>query len=76
MGPYELFVLLHIAAAVALLSGSVVASPGVRRAIRRARSVQEVRAHLAIGRPLLMLEPVSAIAVLVSGVYLTNVADF
>lgn len=76
MGLYEIFVLVHIAAAVALLGGSVIASPGVRLAIRRARSVQDVRAHLAIGHPLFMLEPISAIAVLVSGVYLTNVAHF
>jgi hypothetical protein len=31
MGLYELSVFVHVAAAVALLSGSVVASPGVRR---------------------------------------------
>jgi hypothetical protein len=74
MDLYALLVFVHVAGAVGLLSGSVVASPGVRRAIRRAPSVQEVRAYLAIGRPLLVLEPVSAVVVLASGVYLTNAA--
>lgn len=76
MDLYTLIVLAHIAAAVSLLSGSVIASPGIRSAIRRARTVQEIRAYLAIGRSLLMLEPVSAAAVLASGVYLTSVAHF
>lgn len=76
MDLYTLIVLAHIAAAVFLLSGSVIASPGIRSAIRRARTVHEIRAYLAIGRPLLTLEPVSAAAVLASGVYLTSVANF
>jgi hypothetical protein len=76
MDLYELIVFVHVAAAVALLSGSVVASPGVRAAVRRAQTTQDIRAHLAIGRPLLVLEPASALVVLASGVYLTNVANF
>ena len=76
MGLYEQMVFVHVAAAVALLSGSVIASPGVRAAVRRARTTQEMRAYLAIGRPLMMLEPASAVVVLASGVYLTSVADF
>lgn len=76
MDLYTLIVLAHIAAAVSLLSGSVIASPGIRSAIRRARTVQEMRAYLGIGRPLLLLEPVSAAAVLASGAYLTSVANF
>jgi uncharacterized membrane protein len=76
MGLYELSVLLHIAAAVSLLSGSVVASPAVRAAVRRAHTTQELRAYLSIGRPLLILEPASAIVILVTGAYLTSVAHF
>jgi hypothetical protein len=76
MNLYALVVFVHVAAAVALLSSSVVAYPGVRRAIRRAHTTQEVRAYLAIGRPPLLLEPVSAVVVLSSGIYLTNVANF
>ena len=76
MGLYELCVFVHVAAAVALLSGSVVASPAVRAAVRRAQTTEEIRAYLAIGRPLLILEPAAAITVLVTGVYLTSVASF
>jgi uncharacterized membrane protein len=76
MGLYELMVFLHVAAAVALLSGSIVASPAVRAAVRRAQTTQEMRAYLAIGRPLLVLEPVSAIVLLATGVYLTSTAGF
>ena len=76
MGLYELIVFVHVAAAVALLSSSVVASPGIRAAVRRASTTQEMRAYLALGRPLLVLEPVSALVVLVSGIYLTSVANF
>jgi hypothetical protein len=76
MGLYELCVFIHVAAAVSLLGGSVIASPGVRAAVRRARTSQELRAYLTIGRPLHVLEPASAILLLVSGVYLTTVANF
>lgn len=76
MSLYELIVFVHVAAAVALLSGSVLGSPAIRAAVRRAQSVQELRAALAIGRPLQALEPGSAVVVLVTGLYLTRVADF
>jgi hypothetical protein len=76
MGLYDLLVFVHIAAAVGLLSGSVVGSPAVRAAVRRARTTQEMRAYLGIGRPLLVLEPASALIVLATGVYLTRVASF
>jgi hypothetical protein len=35
-----------------------------------------MRAYLAIGRPLMVLEPASALVVLASGVYLASVANF
>ena len=76
MGLYDLSVFLHVAAAVTLLSGSVIASPAVRAAVRRAQTTQELRAYLTIGRPLLVLEPVSAIVILATGVYLTSAANF
>ena len=76
MSLYALIVFVHVAAAVALLSGSVLGSPAIRAAVRRAQSVQELRAALAIGRPLQALEPGSAVVVLVTGLYLTRVADF
>jgi hypothetical protein len=76
MSLYELLVFVHVAAAVALLSGSVVGSPAVRAAVRRAQTVQELRAFLAIGHPLQFLEPISALVLLGSGIYLTSVANF
>jgi hypothetical protein len=76
MSLYLLIVFVHVAAAVALLSGSVVASPAVRAAVRRAGTTQELRAFLTIGRPLSVLNPVSALLVLGSGVYLASMAHF
>jgi hypothetical protein len=76
MSLYELLVFVHVAAAVALLSGSVVGSPAVRAAVRRARTVQELRASLAIGRPLEFIEPISALVLLATSLYLTSVANF
>jgi hypothetical protein len=69
---YTLVVFVHIAAAVALMAGSVIGSPAVRTAVRRAATVQELRAYLSLGRPLLVLEPAGALLVLASGIYLTS----
>lgn len=76
MNLYDLFVFVHIASAVLLVGSSVMASPGVRAAIRRARTTGEVRAYLALARQLLVLEPAAALVVLASGIYLTSVANF
>jgi uncharacterized membrane protein len=76
MSLYLLMVFLHVAAAVALLSGSVVGSPTVRAAVRRARTAAEIRAYLSIGRPLLVLEPAGAVVLLATGVYLTSMVRF
>lgn len=76
MSLYDAAVFVHLAAAVGLLSGSVVGSPAVRAAARRAQRLHELRAYLAVGRPLHVLEPASAVTLLVTGIYLTSVADF
>jgi hypothetical protein len=76
MNLYLLILFVHVAAAVALLSGSVIGSPAVRRAVRRARSTDDIRAVAAVGRPLLVLEPVAALLVLGSGLYLTSALRF
>ena len=73
---YDLSVFVHVAAAITLLSGSVIGSPAVRAAVRRAQTTQELRAYLTIGRPLLVLEPVSAIVILATGMYLTSISNF
>jgi hypothetical protein len=69
-------IFVHVAAAVGLLSGSVIGSPGVRAAVRRARTTQELRAYASLGRRLQVLEPVFAVIVLASGAYLASVASF
>lgn len=71
MSTYTIALFIHVASAVALLSGSVVGSPAVRAAVRKAASTGELRAYLRIGRPLLVLEPAGALLVLASGIYLT-----
>jgi uncharacterized membrane protein len=76
MSLYDLLVFVHITAAVFLVGSSVMASPAVRAAIRRARTTEEMRAYLAIGRPLLVIEPAAALIVVATGIYLTSVANF
>ena len=76
MSLYDAAVFVHLAAAVGLLSGSVVGSPAVRAAVRRAQTLHELRAYLTIGRPLHVLEPASAVTLLVTGIYLTSAAGF
>jgi uncharacterized membrane protein len=76
MNLYEALTLVHIVAAVVLLGGSLLGSPAVRAAVRRARTTAEMRAYFAIGRPLPSLEPAAAIVVLATGIYLTTVANF
>lgn len=76
MNTYMLVVFAHIAAAAVLVGGSMLAAPGVRAAARRARTPQELGASLAVGRPLYVVDPVAALAVLASGVYLTSVTHW
>lgn len=76
MNVYDLTTLVHVAAAVVLLAGSIIASPAIRAAVRRAGTTQEMRAYLSLAHPLSKLEPGSAVVVLASGIYLTSVASF
>ncbi len=76
MLPYTLVVFAHVAAAAVLVGGSLLAAPGVRAAVRRTRSAQEVSAFLAVGRPLRVVDPIAALLVLATGVYLTSVGHW
>ena len=76
MLPYTLVVFAHVAAATVLVGGSLLAAPGVRAAVRRARRAQEVSAVLAVGRPLHVVNPVAALLVLATGIYLTSVGHW
>jgi uncharacterized membrane protein len=73
---YTLVVFVHVAAAAVLVGGSLLAAPGVRAAVRRARSPHEVRDFLAVARPLNVIDPVAALVVLATGVYLTSVGHW
>jgi hypothetical protein len=73
---YMWIVFIHVLASVVLLGDSVLGSPAVRAAVRRAETAQEVRAYLAIGRPLAVVTPIAALLVLASGIYLTSVIRF
>lgn len=76
MNLYMLVVFAHITAAAVLVGGSMIAAPVVRAAVRRAQTPQELRASLAVGRPLSVVDPVAAVAVLASGLYLASVAHW
>jgi len=76
MQPYLLVLFVHVAAAMALVGGSVIASTRVRATVRSARTTQELRAFLAIGRPLAVLNPVASMLVFASGLYLASVGRF
>ena len=76
MSLYPLMVLLHITAAVLLLSTSIVGEPLVRAASRRTGSVGDLRAFLELGRPMARLAPPAALAVLAAGVYLATAGRF
>jgi hypothetical protein len=69
---YQLVVLGHVAAAVALLGGSLMGSPTLRSGVRRAGTVAELVSCLRLGRPLALLNPVAALLVLVTGAYLAD----
>ncbi|NIP79710.1 MAG: hypothetical protein GWM90_11040 [Gemmatimonadetes bacterium] len=76
MSLYALMVFFHISAAFLLLSTSIVGEPLIRAAARRTGSVHELRAYLAIGRPMARLSPVAAMLVLATGIYLASVGRF
>jgi hypothetical protein len=73
---YVLVVFVHIAAAVLLLGTSILGEPAVRAAARRATEPHDLRAFLAIGRPMAVLSPLAAVLLLASGVYLASIAHF
>jgi len=71
MNGYRFILFLHIASAVLLIGGSV-AGILVRSAVRRCSTTREVAAVLALGRPLSIMNPLSAFALLGTGIYLAS----
>lgn len=76
MSAYVMVVFVHIATAVLLLGTSILGEPAVRAAARRATDPRDLRALLTVGRPMAVISPVSALALLGSGAYLASVARF
>jgi uncharacterized membrane protein len=72
MNLYSISLFVHVLAAVVLIGGSILATPAIRAAVLRARSVPELRGWLAAGRPLATINPVASFTLLGSGLYLTQ----
>jgi uncharacterized membrane protein len=73
---YDLVVFVHVLAAVVLVGGGLLATPAVDTAIRRAPSVSELSRWLSVARPLGLINPISSIALLASGIYLASIGDW
>lgn len=71
MSLYNVILSAHIFAGVVLVGGSILATPAIDGWIRRADSISDIRRWLTVGRPLATINPISAIVLLATGVYLT-----
>lgn len=67
---YNLVLTTHIAAAVVLIGGSILVGPAVRRWIRKADRVSDIARWLVASKPLSVANPISAFALLGTGIYL------
>lgn len=73
---YNIILSLHIASAVVLIGGSILVAPMFRGWIRKAERVSEIRRWLIAGKPLAKANPISAIALLATGIYLASVGHW
>jgi uncharacterized membrane protein len=71
MDTYSIVLFIHIAAAIVLVGGSILAAPTIRSAVLRADTLAELRTWLAAGRPLATINPAASFALLGAGLYLT-----
>jgi hypothetical protein len=76
MSTYDLVVFVHVLAAVVLVGGGILAAPAIDVAIRRATTVTELRRWLTAARPLGLINPISSITLLGSGIYLASIGDW
>lgn len=75
MNTYRFVLFLHIASAVLLIGGSL-AGLLARSAVRRCVTARDVAVVLALGRPLSVMNPLSAFSLLGSGIYLASVGHW
>lgn len=73
---YSIVLSLHIAAATVLVGGSILVAPTVRRWIRDASTVSGIRHWLAATKPLAAADPISALVLLATGVYLASIGHW
>lgn len=76
MSIYDLIVFVHVLSAVVLVGGGILATPAIGAAIRRAATVSELQRWLTAGRPLGLIDPISSIVLLGSGIYLASTGDW
>jgi len=72
MNTYVIILFLHILSATSLVGGSIVAAPLIRAGARRARTYEELRASLSLGAPLRFINPMAALGLMATGVYLAT----
>jgi uncharacterized membrane protein len=76
MDVYELVLFIHIGSAIVLVGGGLVATPAIRTAALRAGTVGELRLWLGFGKRFSVINPVSSLVLLGSGVYLASVGSW
>lgn len=73
---YDVIVFVHVLSAVTLVGGGILATPTINTAIRRARTTEDLRRWLAVGKPLSVVNPISSITLLASGAYLSSMSHW
>lgn len=73
---YDLIVFVHVLSAIALVGAGILATPTISDVIRRARTIDELRRWLAVGKRLGRINPLSSVALLASGAYLSSVSGW
>jgi uncharacterized membrane protein len=73
---YEFVLFVHIGSAIVLVGGGLVATPAIRAAALRAGSVGELRMWFGFGKPFSVIDPISSLLLVGSGVYLASAGSW
>lgn len=76
MNLYDWLLFLHITAAAVLIGGSLVAAPLARAALQRAHTMSELRTWVSFYRTVTVSDPLSAVALLGTGIYLASAGSW